>query len=78
MKSIKYLLSVLLLMFLSGCSLTQQSYVEIKSANKPLNVLDISVENYESLVGTWLSEVGDGEHQTILTIDKKGISIQCR
>lgn len=73
MKSIKYLLSVLLLMFLSGCSLTQQSYVEIKSANKPLNVLDISVENYESLVGTWLSEVGDGEHQTILTIDKKGI-----
>lgn len=73
MKSIKYLLIGLLLVFISGCSFSQESYVEIKSGDKPLNVSDISAENYKSLAGTWLSEVGDGEQQTILTIDNAGV-----
>lgn len=72
MRNIKYLLSALMLVFISGCGLIQESYVEIESGDNKLDILDVSVGIFDSVAGTWFSEVGEGEHQTILTIDKEG------
>ena len=72
MKVIKILLSILSVVIIAGCSSKKDSYVEIESINKELSKSDILSGNFETLSGTWYSEVGKNENQMILTIDKEG------
>jgi len=71
MKVVKIFLSILSVVIISGCH-SKDSYVEIESANKELSKSDILSGNFETLSGTWYSEVGKNENQMILTIDKEG------
>lgn len=71
MKVVKIFLSILSVVIISGCHY-KDSYVEIESANKELSKSDILSGNFETLSGTWYSEVGKNENQMILTIDKEG------
>ena len=70
MKVIKILLSILSVVIIASCSSKKDSYVEIESINKELSKSDILSGNFETLSGTWYSEVGKNENQMILTIDK--------
>ena len=72
MKVIKILLSILSVVIIASCSSKKDSYVEIESINKELSKSDILSGNFETLSGTWYSEVGKNENQMILTIDKEG------
>ena len=72
MKVIKILLSILSVVIIASCSSKKDSYVEIESINKELSKSDILSGNFETLSGTWSSEVGKNENQMILTIDKEG------
>jgi lipoprotein len=71
MKVVKIFLSILSVVIISGCH-SKDSYVEIESANKELSKSDVLSGNFETLSGTWYSEVGKNENQMILTIDKEG------
>lgn len=71
MKVVKIFLSILSVVIISGCH-SKDSYIEIESANKELSKSDILSGNFETLSGTWYSEVGKNENQMILTIDKEG------
>lgn len=71
MKVVKIFLCILTVVIISGCY-SKDSYVEIESANKELIKSDILSGNFETLSGTWYSEVGKNENQMILTIDKEG------
>ena len=71
MKVVKIFLSILSVVIISGCH-SKDSYVEIESENKELSKSDILSGNFETLSGTWYSEVGKNENQMILTIDKEG------
>ena len=74
MKVVKIFLSILSVVIISGCYSkdSKDSYVEIESVNKELSKSDILSGDFETLSGTWYSEVGKNEEQMILTIDKEG------
>ena len=74
MKLVKIFLSILSVVIISGCYSkdSKDSFVEIESVNKELSKSDIVSGNFETLSGTWYSEVGKNENQMILTIDKEG------
>ena len=72
MKVVKIFLSILSVVIIAGCSSKKDSYVEIESINKELSKSDILSGNFETLSGTWYSEVGKNENKMILTIDKGG------